>query len=226
MGQGAVGTFAVKDCALLAIATGQRAHDLRELRAALLQVPTACIYYHFWGRLLRPAFDDPEFSNDFASWSRHALHDHMLAERFGVIDPTDFADFEDLRRELLEVIDRRLDEREHVPSADRDHPFSVLRGQVVVFNTLRRVSDPPELSRELPAWSVGSIYYHLIDARRRTATHTDDVRAWLEGFGDAYGELIARLAKIDPFLCTLAQLRNLVSATAAGYFAERETAGA
>lgn len=41
--------FAVKDCALIAIGTGERAQNLRELRDRLLTTHPACIYHHFWG---------------------------------------------------------------------------------------------------------------------------------------------------------------------------------
>ena len=53
--------FAVKDCALIAISTGTHAQNLRELRDRLETVHPGCIYYHFWGGLLRPQFDEPEY---------------------------------------------------------------------------------------------------------------------------------------------------------------------
>jgi len=65
--------FAVKDCALAAISTGQRAQNLKELRERLIGIHPGAVYYHFWGGALRPRFDDPEYNNDFASWARHAL---------------------------------------------------------------------------------------------------------------------------------------------------------
>ena len=73
--------FIVKDCALIAIATGLRAQNLPELRNRIQEIPQACLYYHFWGGLLRSKFDDPEFPNDFAYWARHSLQDKILAER-------------------------------------------------------------------------------------------------------------------------------------------------
>ena len=79
-----VSVFLIKDCALAAIATGLHAQNLRELRDHLTDIHLGCIYYHFWGGLLRPHFDDPEYNNDFASWARHALHDVPLAERLGI----------------------------------------------------------------------------------------------------------------------------------------------
>ena len=82
--------FEIKDCALAAVATGQKAQNLRELRDNIETVVPGSIAYHFWAGKLRPRFDDPEFNNDFAAWSRHALHDKVLAERLGMLDPTSF----------------------------------------------------------------------------------------------------------------------------------------
>ena len=95
----------IKDCTLIALATGKRAQNLRELREHLRGIPTNCIYYHFWGGLLRPRFDDPEYHNDFAIWAAHSIHNKMLAERLAVIDPVAFRSLEDLRLELLDVIE-------------------------------------------------------------------------------------------------------------------------
>lgn len=58
--------FAVKDCALIALATGEHAQTLRELREKISTIDAGSISYQFWGGLLRPRFDDPEFQNDFA----------------------------------------------------------------------------------------------------------------------------------------------------------------
>jgi hypothetical protein len=40
---------AVKDCALIALGTGERAQNLRELRDRLQTTHSACIYHHFLG---------------------------------------------------------------------------------------------------------------------------------------------------------------------------------
>ena len=80
----------IKDCDLVAIATGVRAQNLKELRNNLLTCPPGCVYYHFWGGLIRPRFVDPEYNNDFAAWASHGIHDKKLAETLGVVDPTDF----------------------------------------------------------------------------------------------------------------------------------------
>jgi hypothetical protein len=203
---GMSGRFAVRDCALVAIATGRRAQSLREFRDALLAVPQESIYYHFWGRLLRPRFDDTEFHNDFAAWARHALHDETLAERLAVVDPADFADLEALRNDLIEITEERLDETDAL-FARRDRQFHFRRCQTVVFDTAIRIADPRALAEAVPAMSLGSIYYHVIDARRREPVRMDDFRVWLGRFGARCEPLCTALGAIDPYFSNLADLR-------------------
>ena len=97
--------FLVKDCALTTIALGQTAASLTEFRDKLHIIPTECIYYHFWGARLRPQFIPSEYHNDFAAWAHHKLHDQYLAERLGVIDPTEYDDLENLRFDLIEIVE-------------------------------------------------------------------------------------------------------------------------
>ncbi len=206
-----IGSFAVKDCALAAISTGKRAQNLKELREQLLTIHPGAVYYHFWGGLLRPRFDDPEYNNDFASWAHHGLHDITLAERLGIIDPADFEDLEALRQEIIDVLEERMDETEYLPWAKRDRQFHFIRAQTVVFDTNRRIQKPEELPEIMPQLSVGSIYYHFIDARRRPPFGMDDFRAWLEKFDNGYKHLCADIAGIDPYFTGLMELRQQLS---------------
>jgi hypothetical protein len=215
----AIAPFTVKDCALAALATGLRAQNLRELRDRLQTVHVGSIYYHFWGGLLRPRFDDPEYNNDFASWARHSLHDSALAERLAVIDPGVYSSLDHLRQEVLDVIDERLDETEHLTWAPRDHQFHFIRAQTVVFDTGRRIEQADELATTVPTLSLGSIYYHVVDARRREPQSVDDFRAWLENFGDIHAGLRRRLAEVDPYFLSLAELRARLASIIRDYFA-------
>ncbi len=210
--------FAIKDCALAIIATGRRAQTLRELRDILRDIHPGCIYHHFWGTLLRPQFSDREYNNDFATWCHHSLHDNTAAERLAVIDPADYSDLEKLRQELIEVIDERLDETELVLLARSDQQFHFARSVIVVFDTHKRLSDPRELVDALPQMSVGSVFYHFIDARRREPVAVDDFRAWLTGLGPEYTYLCDSLAEIDPYFESLFALRGRLAEVFREYF--------
>ena len=213
-----IGPFAVKDCALAAISTGKRAQNLKELRDQLLTIHPGAVYYHFWGGLLRPRFDDPEYNNDFASWARHGLHDVILAERLGIIDPADYEDLEALRQEIIDVLEERMDETEYLPWSKRDRQFHFIRAQTVVFDTNRRIQKPEELPEIMPQLSVSSIYYHFIDARWRPPFGMDDFRSWLEQFNNGYKDLCADLAGVDPYFSGLMELRRQLSLLFNNYF--------
>ncbi|MBR9976862.1 MAG: hypothetical protein KFH87_02135 [Bacteroidetes bacterium] len=217
--------FSFKDCALSAIATGRRAQTLRELRDHIQQVQPDSIYYHFWGGRLQPQFDEPEYNNDFAGWVRHALRDHSTAEQLAVIDPTEFESLEDLRAEIIEVIEARLYEQEMVPWSKPDEKFSFIRSQIVVFDRHHSLEDPARLGDEIPHTTTSSIFYHFIDARRRSPKGRDDFSNWLEGFGDRYVGLIERLADVDPYFSTLSELRNQLTDVIEHYFHETESKG-
>jgi len=211
------GVFSLKDCALIAIAPGRKALTLKELRDHLLTIDADSIYYHFWGGLLQPRFEEREYNNDFAAWACHGLHDTQLAERLAVIDPTEFHDLELLRQELIETIEQRLDESEYLPWARATREFEFIRSQIVVFDTRKRAEQPAQLADLLPHMSVGSVFYHFIDARRRLADNNDDFRFWLGGFGERYADLCVALAGIDPYFGTLPELRRQLAAVFADH---------
>lgn len=210
--------FGINDCALVVMATGQRAQNLRELRDLVARVDPGCIYYHFWGNLLRPRFGEREFHNDFAVWARDGLHNRKFAERLSVLDPDDFPDLEALRHELIDLIEELLDESEHVPWSRSDQQFEFIKSQIVVFDTHQRIHEPHELAAAVPNMAVSSIFYHFIDARRRTDASVDDFRAWLGPLGDQYTGLCERLADIDPYFDTLSVLRDQLARVFGDFF--------
>ena len=200
--------FYIKDCALIAIATGKRAQNLRELREHLREIEPGSIYYHFWGGLLRPRFDDTEYHNDFAIWVARSLHNKSLAERLGVIDPVAFESIEDLRNELMEIIDESLDETEFPQWTKRDDQFEFIRSQIVVFDTAISVSRPEGLLDIIRNISVGSVFYHFIDARHRNENSLDDFQNWLSGCGDDYAPLCQKIREKNSYFSPLRELKR------------------
>ncbi|MEJ2587807.1 MAG: DUF5752 family protein [Deltaproteobacteria bacterium] len=198
----------LKDCALIALATGKRAQNLRELREHLRVIPTNSIYYHFWGGLLRPRFDDPEYHNDFAIWAAHSIYNKSLAERLAVIDPVAFRSLEELRIELLDVIEESLDDTEFPIWARRDDQFEFIQHQIVVFDTEKSIKNPGELVEMLPQLPIGSIFFHFIDARRRNDNSLDDFQNWLIQFGNEYRDMCEAISAIDPYFNNLNKLKE------------------
>ena len=215
--------FAVKDCALIAISTGRHARNLRELAVHLQDVHIGAVYHHFWGGRMQPSFDEPEFQNDFAGWVRRAIHDDELSERLGILDPTNFPSLEALRSEVLDIIDERLMATQHITWAQADQPFTFNRSQIVIYDTNMRINVPRDLKQHAPSFTVGTIFYHFIDGRRRPPVGEDDFRAWLAEFGPEYENLRTRLAEIDPYFRSLPELKLRLVEVFNDYFAEEAT---
>ncbi|MCA1766179.1 MAG: DUF5752 family protein [Desulfobulbaceae bacterium] len=210
--------FAVKDCALIAIATGRKATGLTGLLDNLQRINTDSIYHHFWGGLLSPRFEVREFNNDFAGWVRHSLQEAVLSERLAVIDPGSFANLEELRHELVDIIEERLDESESSRWLRARRQFEFLRSRLVVFDTFLEIDRPEELPEVVGKMSTSSIFYHFIDSRRRLDICCDDFSYWLNGFGDEYQELQRELAAFDPFFSSLSQTRDGLARLFLRYF--------
>jgi len=200
--------FLIKDCTLATIATGVKAQSLTELRDRIAIIPQSSIYYHFWGGRLRTQFEYLSYHNDFSYWAHHCLHDDVLAERLELINPTEFSDMNDLRAELIGVIENRLDEKEITPMAKHEEQFHFVRSTIVIFSTQYKVKDPSEFVHILPVLTRSSIFYHYIDAARRIPDKTDDFSTWLQGLGPQYDDLILKIRKIDPYFISSADLQT------------------
>lgn len=210
-------TFKVKDCAMLTIATGKRAYTLKELFDMLTVVRDGSIYYHFWGGMLRPAFTEREFNNDFAAWARNSLSDDELSERLAVIDPTRQS-IKDLRQEMLEIIEDRMDEIGERSWMRADSRFEFMLSQIVIFDTHRELTEPRQLATEMPLFTAGSVFYHFIDARRRLDRGCDDFTAWIDAGPEEHSELCDRLCNLDPYFVSLTEIRDELARVFQEYF--------
>jgi hypothetical protein len=213
--------FFVRNCSLARIATGERACSLLELRDKLMTIDPNSIYYHFWGGRMNPQFIHTQNHNDFASWIYHRLNDHILAEKLSIIDPMEFNDLESLRQEVLETIERRLDNYEIIFYTKKEDQFHFVRSSIIVFDTILCILNPEDLPKIIPQLSPGNIFYHFIDARVRTSDKTDDFSVWLKMFGNKYTDLIETIQTIDPYFLSLTQLRDELTCVSRNYFNRR-----
>lgn len=217
--------FFVKTCSLAAIATGERASSLLELRDKLLSIDEGCIYYHFWGGRMNAKFTQSQYHNDFAGWAHLRLHDHVLAEKLSVIDPTEHDHLESLRQEILEVVESRLDDYEIVLWTKREDQFYFIRSTIIVFESKISIERPLDLPFALEKLPPSSIFYHFIDARMRTQEKQDDFSVWLRTNGDHYEDLIEKIQSIDPYFLSLTELRDELVQSTRQYFEEKDRHG-
>lgn len=201
--------FEIKDCALLRRMSGlPPAFNLRELRERIAACSPDVLYHHYCDTQLAPITDYPDYRNDFAIWARRRLGDQIVAERLGMIDPYVYTSMEELRQVTLEILDERLSEAFMVPWARPGHEFYCMQAVTVVFDTGKRVTHPDELASAIRLMTNGSIYFHVLEARRRDPVGVDDFSAWLQGFEGDWDGYIKAIREIDVTFHTLGEIRS------------------
>lgn len=206
--------FAIKDCTLITRMVGiSTAMSLRELKERVASCPQESLFHHFCETVIRPTFDDPEFRNDFAVWASRSLRDRVLAERLGILNPYKVADFEEVRLAVLDILDERLSELPTALWAPRGEEFRFMRAVTVVFDTGKQFDSAASLISQVPDLSLGSVYYHFVEARRRTENRIDDFSAWLIENAEGSEHLCQALSEIDFYFLGLKELKQTLIRT-------------
>ncbi len=205
-------SFHIKDCTLLTKMSGlSPAFNLRELRDRIASCNSHIIYHHYCESVLAPCFVYPDFHNDFAIWVNTSLDDKILAERLGILNPYQHQSMESLRQITLEIIDERLNELSVVQSVSPGREFYFMEAITVVFDTGHVIKKPEDLAETVLRMTNGSVYFHFLEARRRTPTGTDDFSLWLMDFEEQGNPYREALQSIDYMFYSLTELRHIIS---------------
>jgi len=199
--------FIVFDCCLLRSATGRSCANLRELRDAVQTVPEAVIEHHLMRCALEDHFALYEFPNDLARWCWSGLGDHILGEQLGLVDPYQHSSIGALRATLLNVIEERLWGLERIPWCRPGLELHLVQSRLVTYDTGERVETPAALGETIREMSPRSLFYHVHEARRRSAGQSDDFSQWLADIEGA-SALVERIRAIDFYFLNLTQLRE------------------
>jgi hypothetical protein len=199
--------FALFDCNLARWALGKACTNLRELLDAVRTASDATLEHHMMRCALDDHFELYEFPNDLARWCWDGLGDDVLGEQLGLIDPYQNASPVSLRTALVNVVEERLWELDRVPWCRPGLELHLIESRVIAYDTGERFTTLAALAEAIPRLPLRSLFYHVHEARRRTAGRTDDFSDWLEQYGAAPG-LVAKLRAVDFYFLNLNQLRN------------------
>jgi len=199
--------FSVMDCSLVRCVTGRMCANLRELLDAIRSAPDAVLEHHMMRCALEDHFELHEFPNDLARWCWTVLGDNVLGEQLGLIDPYRQASTGAMRAMLVDVLEDRLWGLDHIPWCRPGLEFHMVESHLIAYDTGDRIFTPASLVEAIERMSSRSLFYHVHDARRRTAGKSDDFSLWLEKCG-AQASLVAMLREIDFYFLNLNQLRQ------------------
>jgi hypothetical protein len=200
--------FEFKQSMMLLKSTGKKARTLAELRELIASVSADSVFHHTYQYFLKGHI--LEYTNDFSQWAGESIEESGLAEQLSNVDPYDYPDIEQLRKELVRIIDlyreRFPEPREALP---RDE-FFFNEAITLVFPAGLRAQNLAEFLMAVKHVDAGSLYYHFYDSRIRQGGEKNDFSQWFEQeLGKS--DLAGKIHSIDPFMHSLEGIRELIS---------------
>lgn len=203
----AVTPFEFVTCGELIQILGLRAEDERELAEILAEVSLDCVHYHTHGHFLRHGFLGAPYPNDFATWAAIQVRDRVLSERLALVSPLDFSSLEQLREEILAILDDHLSHLSIVPRVTFGEPFNFMQSRIIEVPTGVIAHNLEEFRAGLVTIPSSAIYFHTIEAPRRLARPGTDFALWLrEGLG--LTKLAEAINRVDLYAGSLERLRT------------------
>jgi hypothetical protein len=201
----AVTAFDFKQHSNIIKSTGRRASNLRELRDVIATVGDDSIFHHTYQYFLKGHI--LEYTNDFAQWAGENLEERALAERLSNIDPYDFRNITELRKELVQTIDEYLEKFPEPREAMPGDEFYFNETISLTFHVGIRALNLAEFLLAIKYVDTGSIYYHFYEARVRLGSGVDDFSSWVENVLGKK-DLAERIRSIDLFMHSVEGIRD------------------
>jgi hypothetical protein len=196
-------------CVELRQSLDRHALDERELMDRLEEVPAGSVFYHTHGYFLRHRPFTTAYGNDFARWVAAEVRDQALAERLAVVDPFEYHDLEQLREDLVSIIQDHLRRLSTVPRAELGQAFHFQQSHVVEVPLGPGATTLAEFREGLAIVDASAIYFHMVEARARLGRRSGDFAEWLrQSLG--LPDLAARLERIDCYMTSLERVRARV----------------
>jgi hypothetical protein len=200
-------TFTFIGCSEVQESLGQQAEDEKELAELVEEVSLDSIHFHTHSYFLRHRFIERTYPNDFAQWVVMQVGDHVLGERLAVIDPFDYPNLEDLREEIISIVDDHLSRMSIIPRVVFGEPFHFKRSRILEVPTGLEVRSLAEFRQAVADVDVSAIYFHMFEAHFRLGREESDFSAWIRS-GLGLHELADCIRSINPYLGSLERLRS------------------
>jgi hypothetical protein len=190
------------------ILLGKKARKSSELAQHISTVPGSSIYFHTHKYLQQHHYLSPEPPNDFAFWVSNVLGEEALGEDLSSIDVIQFRSIEDLRKSIVDVIERYLSSSGRDVEAPAGEEFYFMASKTFVVPTPYTAYSLTDFRNYLGMVSVQSLYFHIFDARLRLEQAENDFSVYFRKLG--YADLAEKMLRLDPYTQTLDGLKQKI----------------
>ncbi|MBU1852530.1 MAG: hypothetical protein KJ957_00615 [Candidatus Omnitrophica bacterium] len=199
--------FSFMGCIEIKELLGKKADDEMQLLEFIEEVPTDSIYYHTHSCFLRHYYIAGTYTNDFANWVAIQVRDRVLGEKLATVTPSGNKNIDDVRSELIDIIDRHLSSIETVPSVSYGQPFFFMQSEIIEIPTGITANNLAEFKNALEIVDASAIYNHIFEAKLRDNRGRSDFAIWIEEVLNMK-ELAEKIEVIDSYMYSLEGLRK------------------
>jgi len=199
-------SFLFTGCIEIKELLGKKADNEAKLMELIEEVPVDSIYYHMHSYFLHHSYIVEPFPHDFANWVAIQVRDKVLGEKLSAITPWRNKNLEDIRNELIEIIDQHLSDIRIVPGVIYGHPFYFMKSRIIEVPTGLSASSLGEFRDILKVVEASAIYNHIFEARFRVKKGKSDFAFWLDDEIKAH-DLAEKIDMIDAYMYSLEGLR-------------------
>ena len=185
---------------------GKKADNELQLLELIEEVPLDSIYYHTHSYFLRHFYLAGQYPNDFANWAVLQVRDRVLGEKLGVVTPSGNKTLEDVRAELIDIIDSHLSAIKIIPTVVYGEPFYFMESRIIEVPVGASASNLASFVEAMRTVHASAIYNHIFESRFRVKKGKSDFSIWLDevlGMKDLANEI----EKIDCYMYSLEALR-------------------
>ena len=199
--------FSFMGCIELKELLGLKANDEQKLLELIEDVPIDSIYFHTHSFFLRHFYITGPYPNDFANWAAIQVRDRVLGEKLSCVTPSPNKSLEDIRLELIEIIDEHITDLKTIPFVVYGQPFYFMKSHIIKVPTGFSVKNIKEFVNILKEVDASAIYNHVFEASQRHRKGRSDFSQWIE---DELGlqKLAEKFESVDTYMYSLEGLRN------------------
>lgn len=190
----------------LVIHTNYKAESLKSLLDGLKKVSGSSIFYHMHHALLRRHFAASDHMNDFARWVLLNLGQTSLAERLTSVDPMGTHSVREAREQLIKYVAEYVGAGELFFRVAEGKEFHFLEFQSIIVPQTTVKPDLESFYHALKKATLGTFFFHLIEAPIRLEKQSNDFSEWLR---ESLGEeaLAQEISSVNPYMYNLWELK-------------------
>jgi len=182
--------------------TGIKVRSIKDFIQTLKIIDKFSIFYHMYINIFNYHNLPVYYTNSFAHWF-YKNNYLLLAEKISIIDPIEYYDLEELRKDLVQILEKNYNK---VMDKDDLVPFYFIKADRCILECEKKAHNLEEFIEGIKASSINSLFYHLVTSKIQNRSRVNDYTAWLINIGEA--KKAEEINKLDLYAINLYEIKK------------------